>query len=159
MTLPPKRVLFVCIGNSCRSQMAEGFARTYGSDVLVASSAGLAPAAVVAPLTHQTMQEWNISLEGQFPKPLDTFPEGERFDLLVNISGYPVPVTYQAHVETWDVRDPIGQSPDVYRQIAKQLEDLVMNLILRLRAERSKETDSQRKERARRGLGRALGPS
>ena len=39
-----KRVLFVCIGNSCRSQMAEGFARAYGSDVMAPASAGLAPA-------------------------------------------------------------------------------------------------------------------
>ncbi|MGI8990585.1 MAG: arsenate reductase ArsC, partial [Bryobacteraceae bacterium] len=38
-----KRVLFVCIGNCCRSQMAEGFANTYGRDVLAAGSAGLAP--------------------------------------------------------------------------------------------------------------------
>ena len=47
MTAPGlKKVLFVCIGNSCRSQMAEAFARVYGSDILVAASAGLAPATI-----------------------------------------------------------------------------------------------------------------
>src|ERR1035438_4440981 len=52
MTPSPKiRVLFICIGNSCRSQMAEGFARQYASDVMLAASAGLAPAFMIAPDT------------------------------------------------------------------------------------------------------------
>ena len=49
MSGPLKRVLFVCIGNSCRSQMAEGFARAYGSDVMAVASAGLSPATRIAP--------------------------------------------------------------------------------------------------------------
>src|SRR5271156_244497 len=48
-----KRVLFVCIGNSCRSQMAEAFARAYGSDVMVAQSAGLSPATTISAVTKQ----------------------------------------------------------------------------------------------------------
>src|SRR5579871_1009678 len=52
-----KRVLFLCIGNSCRSQMAEGFARAYGSDVMTPLSAGLSPAPIVAPLTKLTLAE------------------------------------------------------------------------------------------------------
>jgi arsenate reductase len=44
-----QRVLFVCVGNACRSQMAEAFARAYGSDVLVPASAGFIPAAKVPP--------------------------------------------------------------------------------------------------------------
>jgi protein-tyrosine-phosphatase len=140
--------------------MAEGFARTYGSDILSASSAGVAPAAIVAPLTYRTMQEWNIALDGQFPKSLDTFPEGERFDVLINMSGYPLPLTHSAQVETWEVRDPIGESPEIYRQVAKQIEGLVMHLILRLRAERTKQMELAREQRrARRRLGRALGPA
>ena len=63
-----KRVLFVCIGNACRSQMAEAFARAYGSDVLSAHSAGLAPAGAVPPLTRQVLNERNIPVEGQYPK-------------------------------------------------------------------------------------------
>ena len=45
--MQPQRVLFVCVGNACRSQMAEGFARAYGKDVMVPESAGLAPAMTV----------------------------------------------------------------------------------------------------------------
>src|SRR5215216_653976 len=54
-TAGKKRVLFVCIGNSCRSQMAEGFARKYGGDCLTIQSAGLSPAAIVQDETHRTM--------------------------------------------------------------------------------------------------------
>ena len=45
--MPPQRVLFVCVGNACRSQMAEGFAHAYGADVMEPHSAGLAPAMAV----------------------------------------------------------------------------------------------------------------
>ena len=62
------RVLFVCIGNSCRSQMAEGFARTYGSGCAGASERGIAPATAVAALTQKVMLEKNIDLSDAFPK-------------------------------------------------------------------------------------------
>ena len=55
-----KRVLFVCIGNSCRSQMAEAFARAYGADIMEAQSAGVNPATYIAPLTRQTLGERNL---------------------------------------------------------------------------------------------------
>src|SRR5262249_60504772 len=57
-----KRVLFLCIGNCCRSQMAEGFARTHGSDVLIAASAGIVPTAEVAQDTRRAMAEKHIDL-------------------------------------------------------------------------------------------------
>src|SRR5579859_5964873 len=76
-----KRVLFVCIGNACRSQMAEAFARTYGSDILIAHSAGLAPAGAMPPLTRQTLSEKQISTDGQFPKNLESFV-GQPFDVV-----------------------------------------------------------------------------
>ena len=81
-----KRVLFVCIGNSCRSQMAEGFARTYGDDVLIAASAGLAPAFSVAPDTQRAMLEKNIDLRDHFPKSIRHLGRSQ-FDLVVNMSG------------------------------------------------------------------------
>src|SRR6267143_4877245 len=85
-----KRVLFLCIGNSCRSQMAEGFARAYGSDVIAAQSAGLAPAVSVAPLTRAVMLEKNIDIGDAFPKGLD-FAMRQGVDLIVNMSGRKLP--------------------------------------------------------------------
>src|SRR5438093_2582970 len=81
-----KRVLFVCIGNSCRSQMAEAFARAYGSDVLVPASAGLSPAMMVAPHTARAMADKNIEMAAHFPKGLRHVARAE-FDLVINMSG------------------------------------------------------------------------
>jgi len=128
-----KSVLFVCIGNSCRSQMAEAFARAYGSDILSVRSAGLAPASIVQPLTRRVLTEKNITSEGQFPKGLESVA-AESFDVVVNISGEPLPSRPAAHRSIeWRVRDPIGQSETLYRSVATEIEALVMRLILELR--------------------------
>jgi arsenate reductase (thioredoxin) len=130
-----KRVLFVCIGNSCRSQMAEAFARAYGSDILVAESAGVMPAVDIAPLTKQVLAERNLSIDGHFPKGLEIAGR-EPFDVVVNMSGYPVNLP-NARLLTWPVRDPIGLPQSVYRSVVQQIEGLVMGLILSLRSGRA----------------------
>ena len=61
-------MLFVCIGNSCRSQMAEAFARAYGADIMEVQSAGLSPATYIAPLTKQTLGEHNLNIDDHFPR-------------------------------------------------------------------------------------------
>jgi len=128
-----KRVLFVCIGNACRSQMAEAFARAYGSDILAARSAGLAPASDVPPLTRRMLAEKNVPSEGQFPKGIEAVA-GEPFDVVVNISGEPLPPAIApTRLVEWHVRDPIGQSESIYRGVAAEIEGLVMRLILELR--------------------------
>jgi arsenate reductase (thioredoxin) len=128
-----KRILFVCIGNACRSQMAEAFARAYGSDILAVHSAGLAPAGSLPPLTRQVLAARSVPSEGQFPKALAAFA-GQPFEVVVNLSGQPLPpaVTTARSIE-WRVRDPIGESESVYRAVADQIEGLVMRLILELR--------------------------
>jgi arsenate reductase len=128
-----KRVLFVCIGNSCRSQMAEWFARTYGGDVMQAESAGLQPAGVVAEMTRQVMLDKNIRMVDPIPKGIAEFNPA-NIDLIVNISGFGLPKLYRSKdVVTWAVRDPIGQKQAIYEQVRDQLEGLVMRLILELR--------------------------
>ena len=67
MTTKPN-VLFLCTGNSCRSQMAEGFLRTYGGERLNAYSAGTEPAGLVHPLAVQVMAEKGIDISAQKPK-------------------------------------------------------------------------------------------
>ena len=84
------RVLFLCIGNSCRSQMAEGFARTYGSDVMEPLSAGLYPARDIALLTKLVMIEKNIDISEQFPKGLEGIPSGP-VATVINMSGQRIP--------------------------------------------------------------------
>ncbi len=126
----PQRVLFVCLGNACRSQMAEGFARTYGSDVMTPDSAGISPAMLVPLETRQTMAEKNIDVSDQFPKPVDMFPD-KQFDIVVNMSGYSVPGYPQAR--EWKVADPIGGTAEEYRAVRDYIEQLVMKLVVELR--------------------------
>jgi arsenate reductase len=127
-----KKVLFLCIGNSCRSQMAEGFARRYGSDVMEPASAGLSPASIIQPLTKKVMEAKNIRLDGQFPKDLAGL-DVQKFDLVVNISGVPLSSRYPVEMREWRVEDPIGCDESVYTAVRDQIEMLVMQLILELR--------------------------
>src|SRR5450432_1382002 len=103
-----KRVLFVCIGNSCRSQMAEAFARAYGADIMDVQSAGVSPATYIAPLTRQTLRELNLTIDDHFPKGMDLMRR-QHFDVVVNMSGVPVGLP-GARVIEWTVPDPIGQT-------------------------------------------------
>ena len=134
----PVRVLFVCIGNSCRSQMAEGFARHKHGGVIKALSAGTHPASIVQPETIAIMAEKSVSLEDQYPKNLRSI-SGADVDLVVNMSGYPV----MPHLPDlkggnliWTVTDPIGQSFEVYQSVRDRIEALVDEL-----AENLKRTD------------------
>lgn len=111
--------------------MAEGFARAYGSDVLSAESAGLAPAMSISPLTHKVMLEKNIDLGHLFPRNLDALKG--KFDLVINISGSQVPATIDAPVEEWDILDPIGRSEEIFRAVRDEIEDRVMRLVLTMR--------------------------
>jgi arsenate reductase len=129
---PRPRVLFLCIGNSCRSQMAEGFARAYGVDVMEPLSAGLYPAAIIAPLTKKVMLEKNIDIGAQFPKALDGLPSGP-VNMVINMSGYNVPLPQGATLEEWKVEDPIGLSEETFREVANDIEQRVMRLVLALR--------------------------
>ena len=126
------RVLFVCIGNSCRSQMAEAFARTYGSDVLIPASAGLAPAMIIAPDTLRAMDEKNINLRDQFPKSLQHLGRAQ-FDLIVNMSGYDLPEDIGVPVREWPVPDPVSSDFKTHCEIRDDIERRVMNLIQELR--------------------------
>ena len=111
--------------------MAEGFANKYGSDVLSAQSAGLGPAVNVDVLTIKAMAGKNIDLSGSFPKGVSEM-DLDQFDLVINMSGSKLPSARIA-VEDWKVRDPVGQSEEVFREIANIIEQLVMRLILELR--------------------------
>jgi arsenate reductase (thioredoxin) len=137
-----QRVLFVCIGNACRSQMAEAFARTYGSDVLVAASAGVAPAMRVARDTIRAMEERNIDLRDQFPKSIRHLGRAE-FDIVVNMTGSYLPQTMPGKVVDWEVEDPVGMDYKEHCAVRDQIENLVMQLVLGLRAARKTQFKGQ----------------
>ncbi len=127
-----KQILFVCIGNICRSPMAEALANKYGADVLQASSAGLSPAITTTPFTRQVLAEKNVALGEHRPKSLDEM-DLQRVDLLVNMSGQALPANRNLQVENWAVPDPYGLDETAYRRVRDDIEMRVMRLILKLR--------------------------
>lgn len=135
-------VLFVCIGNACRSQMAEGFAHFYGKDEVEVASAGLMPLSTVPVLTRRVMLEKNIPIDQQYPKGIELFRK-RVFDRIINMSGMALPAGLIGEVEEWVVADPYGRGEGEYRQVRDHLEPRVMKLLLQFRnrpAERAVES-------------------
>ena len=129
------RVLFVCIGNSCRSPMAEAFARRLGDGVVEASSAGIFPAAIIQPETLRVMAERDAPVEDRAPRSVLAI-DASRVDLLINMSGRPLAEALSAFAGReigWDVQDPIGASLAVYRSVRDEIERRVADLIRELR--------------------------
>ena len=127
-----KRVLFVCIGNACRSQMAEAFALRYGSDSAEFASAGLSPAGSIPELTKAVMMDKNIPMDRHTPKGIEMFSK-QPWDVVVNISGNPLPGMQAGRIVEWKIQDPMGQRQVVHERVRDELENLVMRLILELR--------------------------
>ena len=123
-----KNVLFVCLGNSCRSQMAEGFARHYGTGIVNAASAGLAAATGIAPETRAAMAEKGIDLVDHFPKDFEA-AVAARYDVVVNISGYVLPALDGPVVLEWEIEDPYGEPIAFHRQVRDEIDRRVKELI------------------------------
>jgi arsenate reductase len=128
--------------------MAEGFARAYGSDVLKPASAGLMPIASVPTLTRKVMIEKNIPIDQQFPKGVELF-KTTRLDVVVNMSGMVLPPYLTPTMRTWVVADPYGRSEGAFRQVRDQIEELVMKLVLELRASNKQQAPASVRRRLR----------
>jgi arsenate reductase (thioredoxin) len=81
---PPFRVLFICTGNCCRSQMAEALLRHLGGERFAVFSAGSQPAGFVHPLAVEAMRQLGISTDGQYSKGLDEFV-GQTMDIIITV--------------------------------------------------------------------------
>ena len=134
---PKKRVLFVCIGNSCRSQMAEGFARLIGSDCMIPASAGVHPAYSVAHDTIRAMDEKDIDVRDHFPKGL-RYLDKAKFDVVVNMSDSFLPEEVGVRLLEWEVPDPIGMEYEDHCKVRDLIERKVMELVQELRSERER---------------------
>lgn len=136
------RVLFVCLGNACRSPMAEAIASRLAADIIEASSAGLTPLGHVEPLTTQTLARNGYHTNGLESKPIHRAAL-ETTDIVVNMSGRPKQIAFDdpSKVEDWSVEDPYGADADDYQRIFEVIERRVAELADRLRsAQRSRAT-------------------
>ena len=132
---PRSKVLFLCVCNACRSQMAEAIAKHVAADVIEPSSAGLVALGEITGPTVTVLGEHGISAEGQHSKSLR--PEDmSAVDLVVNMtgrSGTSIFTESAPPVEDWDVGDPFGFNLAVYRAIRDRIEAQIEDLARRLR--------------------------
>lgn len=123
-----KKAAFICVHNSCRSQMAEGWAKKLGSDVLEVYSAGTEEYPEVKPLAVQVMKEVGVDMTGHYPKLLSDIPE--EVDILITMGCNVVcPFVPNSHSEDWGLEDPSGGPIEDYRKtrdlIKKRVEELI----------------------------------
>lgn len=126
----PLNLLFVCVGNSCRSQMAEAFANKLGEGRVRVWSAGSAPLGRIIPETHDVLSEKGISLEGRWSKGLHDVPMKEM-DVVVGMGcevNCPVPVGFKGRIIEWDIPDPYGRHLDYFRSVRDLIERQVAAL-------------------------------
>ena len=126
-----KRVLFVCVENSNRSQMAEAFARMHGGDAVEALSAGSRPSGVINPKAVRFMGELGYDLSGHASKSLDDI-EGE-FDAVVTMGcGDACPWVPAKRREDWALADPRDMDDAGYRVVRDEISARVRALLASL---------------------------
>jgi arsenate reductase len=127
-----KRILFVCVENAGRSQMAEAFANEHGKDKFIVSSSGNKPADNVNPVVVEVMKEKGIDISMNKPKLL-TFQMTQDADLIVtmgcNDQGI-CPGPFFKPTIDWKLEDPKGKSIEKVREIRDNIERRVQNLIM-----------------------------
>jgi arsenate reductase len=130
-------VLFVCIHNAGRSQMAAGFARHLGGDAVEVRSAGSEPGETVNPAAVAAMAELGIDISGQVPKKL-TFEAVEASTVVITMGcGDACPVFPGTSYRDWALPDPAGKGIDAVRPIRDEIRTRVEALIADLAGETS----------------------
>lgn len=135
------KILILCTGNSCRSQMAEGFLKSFDPNLEV-HSAGTAPSDRVHPLAVKVMHEKGISLEGHSPKSVDQFLD-QQFDYVITVCGgaeescpaFTGAVKQRLHIGFEDPAEATGTEEEVqavFRTIRDQIEERFRKFCLSL---------------------------
>ena len=123
------RLLFVCVENSCRSQMAEAFARMLAGDGVEASSGGSRPSGVVNPKAIESMAELGYDLGAHRSEGLDDVPPGP-FDAVVTMGcGDACPHVPARRREDWEVRDPKDLPAEEFRAVRDDIRRRVAALL------------------------------
>jgi arsenate reductase (thioredoxin) len=127
-----KRVLFVCIENSCRSQMAEAFAHLYAQDSIQAYSAGSRPSGSINQKAVTAMAELGYDLTSHFSKSLSEIPR-VKYDYVITMGcGDECPfIPAEAH-EDWDLPDPKLLPLEEFRQVRDRIGERVKELAARI---------------------------
>ena len=129
-----KKVMFVCRRNSCRSQMAEGFARSLGEGKIEVTSSGL-EASRVHPTAIEVMSEIGIDISGQSSDALSKF-NAKNYDAVISMCGcgtsLPTEWVTREVFEDWELEDPDGQPIETFHRVRDEIKERVVTLIEKL---------------------------
>ena len=123
------KIVFICVENARRSQMAEGFANTFGQGKLEVYSAGSRPTLKIDPMVIEVMKEKGIDLSDSQPKSLNDLPLVEMDYLITMGCEETCPAVLAKKIIVWDIPDPKGKSIDVFREVRDLVENKVRTLL------------------------------
>jgi protein-tyrosine-phosphatase len=127
-----KRVIFVCVENANRSQMAQAFARIYGGEHVEAFSAGSRPSGKINPKAVETMKEIGYDLTSHASKGLAEY-NGKRFDAAVTMGcGDECPLVIAGRRVDWQIPDPKHMPPEQFQEVRDLIEAKVKELLATL---------------------------
>lgn len=132
-----KTVLFLCVENSFRSQIAEAYFNKYTPNGWTAISAGIKPAEKVHPNAVRLMFEEGIDISQQKPKLMTRELQEKAEKAIIVCSGSLCPVVYAKHVEEWNIPDPAEMPFEEARKVRDEIKNRVLELIERIKREKS----------------------
>jgi len=127
-----KVIAFVCIHNSCRSQMAEGWANHFGKYILDVYSAGTEEYPTPKPLAIEVMEDAKVDMSMHYSKTLSSIPS--NLDILITMGcGVECPHIPTKHREDWALDDPSGGPKEEFERTRDIIKDKVLELISRIK--------------------------
>ncbi len=124
-----KKVLFVCVENSNRSQMAEAFAKIHGKGKVEAYSSGSRPSGIINPKAIEAMKELGYDLTTHSSKSLDEIPDVE-YDFVATMGcGDECPFVRAKIREDWQIPDPKHLEPEEFRKVRDLIEQKVKEML------------------------------
>ena len=135
--MEPLTIAFICTHNSCRSQMAEGYMKTFGDSFTRIYSAGTEKYHQVKPKAIEAMKLDNIDISMHYPKLLDEIPA--KLDILITMGcGVVCPHIPCNHIEDWNLEDPSGGSLEEFIITRDLIKKRVFQLIKDIKNENIK---------------------
>jgi len=127
-----KKILFVCVENSCRSQMAEAFGKIYGKGSIEVYSSGSKPSGIVNPKAIASMKEVGYDLSQHLSMGLDEIPQ-VKYDYAITMGcGDECPVILAENKEDWALPDPKHMEPKEFNRVRDIIEVEVKELIKKI---------------------------
>ena len=123
------KIVFICVENARRSQMAEGFANAFGQGRLEVYSGGSSRSSQIDPLVIEVMKEKGIDLSGKRPKGLNDLPPIEMDYLITMGCEETCPAVLAKKIIEWQIPDPKGKPIDIFRKVRDLIEDKVRTLL------------------------------